>query len=507
MKPTNLSRRQVLRRLGALGAGTAAAPWLMNLAAMAPARAAAGGGYKALVCVFMYGGNDAYNTVLATDTDSWAKYLAARNGSDDPLALPPVGALPQKGGAFNATLGGVLPFTPRTAQAGRTFALNPLLSPVRDMFNAGRLGIISNVGPLVQPTTKDQYLANSVALPPKLFSHNDQQAVWQSGAAEGASMGWGGLMADRLMSGNSNPIFTSVTTGSAAVWLVGNSARRYSLGLNGAIHIGAADDALFTSQVAQQQLTNIMRSTRGSQYFEQDHAAIVGRSIDAEAILTPAMPPADGGPWGTAGLGANQLDPLLCYRAPSSGLVGLNPITQQMQPILRMISAHSALGMGRQIFFIGVPGCDTHDAQNTRHADIMAQLAQALSYWDSTTRAMGADQNVTLFTASDFGRAFASNGDGTDHGWGGHHFVLGGCVNGGDIYGTFPQYGVSDGNGGFASPDQINDGQLLPSTAVVQYAATLGQWMGLSTADAKAVLPNLANWDSSKWDLGFMKAA
>jgi uncharacterized protein (DUF1501 family) len=505
MKPTNPSRRQMLRRLGALGASAAAAPWLMNLAAMSPARAAAGGGYKALVCVFMYGGNDAYNTVVPTDADSWAKYLAARNAGDDPLALAPVGAQPQKGGAFNATLGGVLPFTPRTAQSGRTFALNPLLAPVRDLFNAGRLGIVANVGPLVQPTTKAQYLANAVPLPPKLFSHNDQQSVWQSGSAEGSAIGWGGAMADRLMSANANPIFTSVTTGSAAVWLVGNNARRYSLGVNGAIHIGAADDTLFSSQVAQAQLEKIMSSTRGTQYFEQDHAAIVGRSMEAERKLTPAMPGAGDGPWGTAGLGANQLDPLLCYRAPSSGLVGLNPITQQMQPILRMIAAQAALGMGRQIFFIGVPGCDTHDAQNTRHADLMAQLAQALGYWNDATHAMGADQNVTLFTASDFGRAFASNGNGTDHGWGGHHFVLGGGVAGGDIYGDFPQYGLSDGNNGFTSPDQIADGTLLPSISVEQYAATLGAWMGLTDADLLHVLPNLGNFSAGKRNLGFMK--
>jgi uncharacterized protein (DUF1501 family) len=506
-KPTNLSRRHLLRNVGAIGAGTAAAPWLMNLAAMAPAHAAGTGGYKALVCVFMYGGNDSYNTVLATDGDSWSNYLAARNSGDDPIALAPVGSQAQKGGAFNASLGGVLPIAPRTAQQGRAFALNPLLAPVRDMFNAGRLGIVANVGPLVQPTSKDQYLANSVPLPPKLFSHNDQQSVWQSGSSEGASMGWGGLMADRMMSGNSNAIFTSVTTGSAAVWLVGNTARRYSLGLNGAIHIGASDNALFTSPVAQQQLVKIMRNTREAQYFEQDHAAIVGRSIDAEAILTPALPAAGAGPWGTAGLGANQLDPLLCYKAPSTGLVGLNPITQQMQPILRMISAHSTLGMGRQIFFIGVPGCDTHDTQNTRHADIMAQLAQALGYWDTATRAMGADQNVTLFTASDFGRAFASNGTGSDHGWGGHHFVLGGGVVGGDIYGRFPTYGVTDGSGGFTSPDQLTDGQLLPSIGVDQYAATLGSWMGLSASDLASVLPNLSHFDVASRNLGFMKNA
>jgi uncharacterized protein (DUF1501 family) len=318
-------------------------------------------------------------------------------------------------------------------------------------------------------------------------------------------MGWGGLMADRIMSGNTNPIFTSVTTGSPAVWLVGNTARRYSLGLNGAIHIGDPNNMLFTSAVAQQQLTSIMRNTRESQFFEQDHAAVVGRSIDAEGILTPAMPGAGDGPWGTAGLNAGQLDPLLCYRAPSTGQVGLNPITQQMQPILRMISAHAALGMGRQIFFIGVDGCDTHDTQNLRHADIMAQLNQAFGYWDTVTRAMGADQNVTLFTASDFGRAFPSNGSGSDHGWGGHHFVLGGAVNGGDMYGRFPMYGMTDGNGGFASDDQLTDGQLLPAIAVDQYAATLGAWMGLGPSGLKTVLPNLPNFGTM--DLGFMKSA
>jgi uncharacterized protein (DUF1501 family) len=504
MKPQNLSRRQMLRRLGALGAGAAAAPWLLNLAAMAPARAASGGGYRALVCVFMYGGNDAYNTVLATDKSSWGAYLAARNSDDDPIALAPVGADPQKNGPFNARLGGVLPITPATAQKGREFALHPELAPVRDLFRAGRLGIVANVGPLVEPTSKSQYQGNAVALPPKLFSHNDQQSVWQSGAPEGATVGWGGAMADRIMSGNANAIFTSVTTGSAAVWLAGDKARRYSLGLDGAIHIGATDNQLFTSRTAQDELVAVMRNTREPQYFEQDHAAIVGRSIDAEAILTPAMPPIDGGPWGTRGLGANQLDPKLSYRAPSTGQVLPNPISQQMQPILRMISAHAKLGMGRQIFFIGVDGCDTHSDQNERHADLMAQLAQALDYWDNATHLMRVDDNVTLFTASDFGRAFASNGDGTDHGWGGHHFVLGGGVKGGDVYGDFPQYGVSDGSGGYRSDDQLTDGSLLPAISVDQYAATLGTWMGLSDGDLDDVLPNLHKF--GRPNLGFMKA-
>jgi uncharacterized protein (DUF1501 family) len=129
-----------------------------------------------------------------------------------------------------------------------------------------------------------------------------------------------------------------------------------------------------------------------------------------------------------------------------------------------------------------------------------------MSYWDTVTRAMGVDQQVTTFTASDFGRAFASNGDGTDHGWGGHHFVMGGAVKGGDVYGRFPSYGLSDGANGFTSTDQVDDGSLLPALSVEQYAGTLGTWLGLSSTDLKAVMPNIGNWPQSAWNLGFLNA-
>ena len=504
MTSPNLSRRQLLRRLGAAGAGTVAAPWLANLAALTSARASGAGNYRALVCLYMYGGNDAYNTVLATDTDSWSAYIAARGVDGDPVSLPPPGALPVKGGgSFNAQLGGVLPIVPRNAQS-RTFAVHPSLGSVPSLFAAGRLAIVPNVGPLVQLTSKTDYMHNALPLPPKLFSHNDQQSVWQSMQPEGATVGWGGAMVDLVGSGNTNPIFTSITTGGPSVWLAGNTAHAYSLSLDGPIGIGSLDGTLFNSAVAQQQLMAISRSTRESQYFEQDHAAVVARSQDATAVLGPAYPGAGDGPWGTPNLPPGQLDPLLSYRAPSTGQVALNPISAQLQAVARMMATQSKLGMSRQIFFVAAQGFDTHSSQNTRHADLMAQLSQALSYWDATTRAMSMDQAVTLFTASDFGRAFASNGNGTDHGWGGHHFVLGGGVKGGDIYGTFPTYGVSDGMGGFSSENQLADGVLLPALAVDQYAATLGTWLGVSGSQLTTVMPNLAHWATPYWNLGFM---
>ncbi len=424
----------------------------------------------------------------------------------DPLALQPAGAPKQKTSpSYNARLGGVLPIAPRNPQ-GRTYALHPQLAAVQALFASGRVAVVSNVGTLVGPTSKAAYLANAVPLPPKLFSHNDQASVWQSFGPEGTAVGWGGAMADLRASANTQAIFSSISTNGSAVWSDGRNVQPYQLGLQGPIAIGnnTPGNTLFTSAAAQAALLQMMRTTREDQVAEAEHAAVVGRSVDANNVLSPAMPIANMLPWGTPNLPPGAIDPLLTYIAPDSGQATLNPITAQLQPIARMIAARAALGMGRQVFFVGVDGWDTHDTQNIRHADLLAQLAQAMSYWDNVTRTMGVDGNVTTFTASDFGRSFASNDDGTDHGWGSHHFVMGGAVKGGDLYGTFPAYGAADGVGGFTSPDQLTDGVLLPSTSVEQYAATLGRWFGLSDAELAQVLPNLANW--SVKDLGFMAA-
>jgi uncharacterized protein (DUF1501 family) len=298
----NPSRRRFLQRASVLGAGTAAAPWLANFAALAgasPAFGAQTGGYKALICLFLYGGNDAYNTVLATDKDSWQAYLAARNSEPGSIALEPVGAKAIKGARnFNARLGGVLPIHPVNGQ-GRDFALHPSLGAVVDLFSQKRLAIVANVGPLVQPTTKEAYLSGSAPLPSKLFSHNDQQSNWQSMGPEGTPNGWGGGIADLLQSVNHNPIFTSISMDGAAVWLAGNNVQPYQLSIDGAIKIGSPDGTLFSSAVAQQTLVSLMRTTRSARVIEAEHAAVVGRSIDAEATLTPVLPPADGGPWGS----------------------------------------------------------------------------------------------------------------------------------------------------------------------------------------------------------------
>jgi len=498
---SRLSRRELLRRAGTLGlVAPAAAPFALNLAAMGRACAATAGDYKALVCIFLYGGNDAYNTVLATDTASWSRYSSQRGQGDQPLALAPAGTIPVGGASdFHAQLGGVLPISPTRTQ-GRGFALHPSLGAVRDLFAAGRLGVVANVGPLVRPTTKANFADPAFPKPPKLFSHNDQQAVWQTFTPEGAGTGWGGRLADLVMAGNQRTMFSAISVSGNAAWLTGAQARQYQLATSGSIHLGGAG-SMYGSSVVQQKLQAIASTTRGTNLIERDHAAVVARSIDADGVLGSVLPAAGAGPWGTAGA-TSATDPLLKFANPDTRTTELNPLALQLQAVARTIAARGTLGMTRQVFFVGLGDFDTHDEQPRRHAANMARLAHALRYFDDTLTAMGVGDDVTTFTASDFGRTFTTNGDGSDHGWGGHHFVMGGAVRGGDLYGAFPVYGGSDNRGGFTSPDQLAAGALLPTTAVDQYAATMGRWFGVSDSDLATILPNLRNFSSR--DLGFM---
>jgi uncharacterized protein (DUF1501 family) len=221
-----------------------------------------------------------------------------------------------------------------------------------------------------------------------------------------------------------------------------------------------------------------------------------------------ARPPSDvrfGTP--AANYNANN-DPKLQYINPTNGANTFNSLAQQLQMVARMIDAsrNTDIGARRQVFFVSMGGFDTHDQQNANHAQLMARLAHAMRYFDNALEAIGERNNVTTFTASDFGRTFTSNGDGTDHGWGAHHFVMGGAVRGGDLYGTFPVYGTKNvNNNNFdSSPDQIGNGSLLPTTSVDQLGATLGRWFGLSDGQLQDIFPNLNQWNASQRNLGFM---
>jgi len=452
------------------------------------------------VCIFMFGGNDAFNMVLPTDTASWNSYTTTRTQAPDPISLKAPGTAANTGAAAGSPdrLGGVLAIEPTNNQ-GRTFALHPLMTGARDLFAAKRLAILPNIGPLIRPLTKAQYKLDSFAKPPKLFSHDDQQSTWQTLAPQGATVGWGGRMADLLAAGNSMGVFTSISASGNQAWLSGDTVRQYQMSSSGAVRIGGGGTSIFGSTVALTKARSIMRTARSSQLFEQDFAAIVGRSIDAEATITAALPAATTAPYGSA----TNNDPLLQY-VDVFGNNQNSDLAQQLQIVARTIGARGALGAKRQVFFVSTGGFDTHDSQNRSQGTNLAKLSQALTYFNTTLQAMGVADQVTTFTASDFGRTFTSNGDGTDHGWGSHHFVMGGAVKGGDLYGAFPQLGVSDGKGDFTSPDQIGNGSLLPATSVDQLGATLGRWFGATDAQLLDIFPNLANFDTSQRNLGFM---
>jgi uncharacterized protein (DUF1501 family) len=258
-------------------------------------------------------------------------------------------------------------------------------------------------------------------------------------------------------------------------------------------------------------MTKIVTGTRGGHVFEADLAAVSARSIDAETTLRTALKAPSDALFGTApasGTYNANNDPKLQYDNPLTGAKAVNGLAQQLQVVARMIDASSASGVGakRQVFFVSLGGFDSHDNENRNNADLMARLAHAMKYFDTALGAMGAQSKVTTFTASDFGRTFTSNGDGTDHGWGAHHFVMGGAVKGGDIYGAFPVLGTKNANNNNfdSSPDQIGNGSLLPTTSVDQLGATLAKWFGVSDGDALTVFPNLANFSAGSRNLGFM---
>ncbi len=475
---SNASRRMFLKQMTALGTFGSAAPLALNLAAMGQASAQTATDYKALVCLYMTGGNDAFNTVLATDPDSWAAYNAVRGQGGSSIAL---------------AADKVLRINPANAQ-GRSFALHPSLSNLQRLFNNDkRVAIVSNVGALIEPVTKAQYESKTKRLPAKLFSHNDQQTTWLAMRPEGASSGWGGRLADYVAAGNGDSLFTAISAAGNSVWLSGKNVKQYQISPKGAVKYGNTayqGDApmVFNSTAVGSALHALVQQQQTSSVFASDLASVASRSIAAEKLLTRNLPLASDPTFGG--------DAELMYTVPVSGAAAVNPLAQQLQIVARTIAARTALGVKRQVFFVNLFGFDTHDSQVSVHADRLARVDHAISYFNNVLNRLGASDQVTTFTASDFGRSFTSNGDGTDHGWGAHHFVMGGAVRGGDIYGAFPVLSRKNAsNNGFdGSPDQAQNGVLIPRVSVDEYGATLARWMGLTSSQMLDVFPNYANF-------------
>jgi uncharacterized protein (DUF1501 family) len=498
MQHDQSSRREFLRRAALLGTtvGPASLPFALNLATMNAAVAQSAPSYKALVCLFLYGGNDSANMVLPTDAASWNAYSTVRATAPDPIALRPENTPPDgaAAGASPAALGGVLRITPSftafPVNNSRTFALHPAMQELRLLFNAGRVGIIANAGPLVHPMTKAEYNANSAAKPrpAKLFSHNDQQSTWQALAPEGARVGWGGRFGDLLAGSNSNTVFTSISVTGNAVFMAGQNVFQYQVGTGGATAIGNISGSLFGSAAAATAYRNIITANGNpntvSHLLGREQTNMTKRSIDAQAMFQGAFE-------ATAGSVAAPSQ----YVQPSTRTSQNNSLAQQLQTVARIMAARGGLGVNRQVFFVSLGGFDTHDNQNRTQADLMARISHGINYFDTVLGNLGLRDSVALFTASDFGRTFTSNGDGTDHGWGAHHFVYGGAVNGQDIYGRFPQVGTGHN-------DEVGSGSFLAGVSVDQIGATLGRWFGVSESNLDMVFPNLRNFQR---DLGFMR--
>ncbi len=451
--PIDSSRRHLLQTASALSVLGAASPLALNLAGLSAAAQSAED-YRALVCVFLFGGNDQSNTVVPFDSAEFAGYTNARPS----IARPATDF---------TSLGAV------ASQGGRSFALPNEFAPLAALFGSGKLAIVANVGPLITPTTNTQYQNASVPLPPKLFSHNDQQSVWQSSGAEGATSGWGGRMADLIAAGNTNQTFTAISVSGSAVFLSGRTVLQYQIGTNGPVAINGLTGSLFGSSSAGAVLQQLITATRPGM-FENEYDRVTARAIAANATLSGAL--------GAA--------PVLTTVFPTG-----NSLADQLKMVARAIGVRQAVGARRQVFFVSLGGFDTHDFQLRDQPTLHTTLAAALDAFYQATVELGVASLVTTFTASDFGRTLTSNGDGSDHGWGSHHFVLGGAVKGGSIYGAFPTIALG-------TAEDVGSGRLLPTSAVDQYAATLAKWFGVADTDVASVVPNLANFPTR--NLGFM---
>jgi uncharacterized protein (DUF1501 family) len=463
-RATNLwTRRVVLQRAMQLSGLGVATPLAINLAAIGEAAAFESSGYKALVCVFMYGGNDYANTVVPYDAANYALYHQIRAGAageeEDGIALA----------RADLAATALTPLDGAVLTDGLQYALAPQLGGLTSLFDAGRLAIQLNVGPLIQPTTLAQYRSsNKVAnpLPPKLFSHNDQQSVWQSDGSEGATNGWGGRLGDVALSSNpSNAQLTCVSASSNAVFVSGQDAMQYQISGNGAIRINALSGTLRNA-------VNAIVTRSSAHVLEDECAAVTRRSIELEGTVNAAL----GG---------------VTLTTPFPN----NPLARQMRVVARLIAANATLGVKRQVFFVSLGGFDNHNSLMTAHPGLMTRLDGAMSAFYAATVELGVADKVTTFTASDFGRTLSSNSDGSDHGWGSHHFVMGGAVNGGRFYGTAPHVSTE-------TDDQVGQGRLLPTTAVDQFGATLAQWFGCTASELPGILPNIGNFSNTS--LGFL---
>jgi len=457
MKAIAIPRRAFLRQLGALSAlGLASRLDLIRFAAEASAQTQPD--YKALVCVFLFGGNDGNNTVIPLDAAGYGQYAAIRPATS----------------GINLSQASLLPIQP--IDSASPFGLHPSLTDLQMLFNQNRMAILANVGTLLQPTTQAQYAAG--LRPLSLYSHADQQAQWQSAVSSAASgTGWGGRIADKVAPMNAASGFPVVTSLDGAVLFTsGASAIPLSIPVTGSFALSGYSGS--TAAAARMNAVQQLLAQASGNALVDGASDIGAQALDLSATVNPILANAN-----------STIAPLF---------TNLNTSTaNQLYQVAKLIEARAATGAARQIFFVQLGSFDTHGDQLNRQQNLFEELSPALKAFYDATVALGVASQVTTFTLSDFGRTLQpASGGGTDHAWGSHHFIIGGAVQGGKIYGRYPQLALG------GPDDAEKEGRWLPSCSVDQYGATLARWFGVATTDLDSVFSNLASFSTT--DLGFM---
>ena len=467
-------REFLLRSFGAFGAAALAFERFGLLDAIAQSS-----DYRALVCVFLFGGSDANNVIIPND--NYAEYSAVRSSAAN-LGIPQASLL-----------------TVNAPSQSATFGLHPSLAGIRALWDAGKAAAVCNIGPLVEPLNRSEYINRSRRIPLNLFSHSDQQYQWQTAISNGfVSTGWAGRTADKLATINSPSTVFPVQTSMAGtpIFVTGNAERPLSLspaptGLNQALRLDGFPNPP-NGNPRYNSLVNLLGIDDG---FTIVRAAnrVTGKAIQITEVLrgvgNPAVPP-----------------------FPPATRTSLS---NQLEQVAKIISIRGTLGINRQIFFCSIGGFDTHnnqvnggDATLGTHAGLLTQLGDALKMFYDATVQMGVANNVVTCTMSDFSRTFKPNGSlGSDHAWGSHQFVVGGAVIGGDIYGVPGPNGKAFPALSPAGPDDTDSGsnargRWIPTTSIDQYGATLAKWLGVSNTDLPAVFPGIGNFGPA--DLGFL---
>ena len=409
--------------------------------------------YKALVCVFLFGGNDSFNMIVPRSTAEYGVYAQSRQN----LAI---------------LRDDLLPITPLTSD-GALYGLHPSTAGLTNLFTSGQAAVVANVGSLIQRTTRQQFLDGTAPLPPQLFSHNDQQDQWSTlSGRSNLRTGWAGRVADLLAPDTANQrIALNISVFGNTLMQAGASTEAYTLGADGApVYFGLTQSL---ADIERRRAFERLLDNNWSSIYARAFARVQKRSLRNSEVVNAAL----------------ELAPTLATPFPTSLLA------QQLSVVARMIAVRDELAMNRQIFFVAAGGFDTHDAQVPLQPGLLADVSDSIAAFYAATEELGVADRVTTFTQSDFGRTLTSNGDGTDHGWGSHQVCVGAAVRGQEIYGTMPLLQIG-------GPDDSGDGRIIPTTGIDQYAATLARWFGLSETQLDTVAPNLRNFTVR--DLGFM---